>query len=265
MEKSLHLLDSSAKHRVWAVSIVLLLSILPTSGCSTRAGWQYEPSLARQSAVHLPVDLAVDHFDDQRQTTNERYFWACVIPLVPDCTSDYHRPENANGFLTEAAYNFRPDDDLAEATAKELARTGIFRDVFLTERKADPGAPLLMRGTITNTDWYGAEYSYLLGPYGSLPWLFGLPIGSARNSLELKLELVQVSDRRVLWSYKIHQTYQTTEGIYYNYATDFGYPQMFKAGIERAAASLQSYVESQPPHFWEGVVGASRKTGAAVN
>ena len=231
--------------------MVVLLSGISLAGCSTRAGWQYHPGLQHQQSANLPISLAVTRFDDQRPTDNNRYFWVCVIPLVPYCESHYARPENANGFLTEAAYNFRPESDLAEATAQELRRTGMFRDVFVTDRTVDPGTPLVLRGTITNTQWDGTRYPYLLGPYMAIPWVFGLPLGSTQNTLSLKLELAEVSSGRVLWTDQINQTYGRTEGLYYNYATDFGYPVMFGEGIKGAAASLQNFLARQPAHFWE--------------
>jgi len=127
-----------------AVALGLLLA-----GCSTKAGWEYQPSAIRVAATPLPVTVAVEHFQDQRGTENSRYFWVCVIPLVPYCTSDYKRPENANGFLTEASYNFRPSDDLAQATSAELRQAGLFREVYVTDRTSDPNAQLAIRGNIT--------------------------------------------------------------------------------------------------------------------
>jgi hypothetical protein len=219
------------------------------AGCSTRAGWQYEPSATRIGTT-VPATVAVEHFQDQRGTENSRYFWLCGIPLVPYCTASYKRPENANGFLTEAAYNFRPSDDLAQATALELTKAALFHEVYLTDRMSDPNAQLLIRGNIINTDWDGTAYGYLVGPYAALFWVLGLPMGSVEDTLSLKLDLVDNSNGAVLWSHEIHQTYNKTEGLYYNYAEDFGYPQMFHDGIAPAIASLESFVASQPPAFW---------------
>jgi hypothetical protein len=203
------------------------------------------------ATTRVPATLAVEHFQDQRGTENKRYFFLCALPLVPYCTATYHRPENANGFLTEGAYNFRPSDDLAQAAVTELRQAQIFRDAYLTDRTADPNSQLLLRGTIINTDWDGSEYSYMLGPYSSLLWLLGLPLGSVHDTLALRLELVETASGRVLWTTDINQTYDKTEGFYHNFAEDFGYPQMFRDGIAPAIASLESYIASQPPGFWD--------------
>jgi hypothetical protein len=230
--------------------IVVALGLL-LAGCSTKAGWEYQPSATRVAATALPVTVAVEHFQDQRGTENSRYFWLCAIPLVPYCNADYKRPENANGFLTEAAYNFRPSDDLAQATTAELRQSGLFRDVYVTDRISDPNAQLVIRGNITSTDWDGSAYSYLIGPYAGLFYILGLPIGTAQNTLSLNLQLVDNSNGTVLWTHAISQSYEKTEGFYYNYAEDFGYPQMFHEGIAPAIASLQNFIASQPPNTWD--------------
>lgn len=239
---------SHLTHRIVAAGLSAVC--IAMAGCVSNAGWQYTGSQQSRAATQLPVDLAVERFEDKRETGNSQYFWVCIIPLVPYCTADYHRPDTANGFITAGAYAFRPSEDLAQAAASEIRGTEMFRDVFVTDRKADPGAPLVMRGTIYNTNWDGTRYGYLLGPYGPLLWLFGLPVGSAQNTLTLRLELAESSSGRVLWTADINKNYEQTEGIYYNYGTDFGYPQMFRDGMTDAVKSMESYIASQPPNFW---------------
>jgi hypothetical protein len=133
------------------------------------------------------LNVAGAHFTDQRGSENSTYFWLCVIPLVAYCTADYQRPDTANGFLGAAAYNFRPSDDLAEATATELRQTQVFNDGYVTNRDQDPGAPLMLLGTVIDKGWNGTNYSYLLGPYGSLLWIFGAPVGAVQDTLKLQV------------------------------------------------------------------------------
>ncbi len=246
-------MDRSKRGASFLIALALGLQL---AGCSTRAGWLYQPSASKVASAPVPVTVAVEHFQDQRGTENSRYFWLCAIPLVPYCSATYHRPENANGFLTEAAYNFRPSDDLAQATASELIQAGIFREVYVTDRAADPNAQLLIRGNIISTDWDGTAYGYLVGPYAGLFYVLGLPMGSVQDTLSLRLELVDNSNAQVLWYHDISQSYEKTEGLYYNYAEDFGYPQMFRDGIAPAIASLQSFVASRPPGSWEHMQSA---------
>jgi hypothetical protein len=126
----------------------------------------------------------------------------------------------------------------------------------VTDRPADPNANLLLRGNIINTDWDGTAYSYLVGPYAGLFYVLGLPMGSVQDTLSLKLELVNNANGHVLWTDEISQNYEKTEGLYYNYAEDFGYPQMFSDGIKPAIASLQSFVAAQPASFWQQMQAA---------
>lgn len=238
---------------------VLLLGTIVTAlaGCASNAGWSYRPNAPQLTAAHVPLTVAVERFKDQRGDENSTYMWLCIIPLVPYCTAAYERPDTANRFLTVGAYNFRPDADFADAAALELKQDDIFRDVFVTGREMDPAAQLILRGTIINTNWDGTGYSYLLGPYGSLLWLFGAPIGTADNTLNVRLELVQQSNGAVLWTDEINQSYSKTEGIYYNYSMDFGYPQMFREGMRQAVASLEQYVSNQPQSFWLAMIATA--------
>jgi hypothetical protein len=91
------------------------------------------------------------------------------------------------------------------------------------------------------------------------------PIGSVENTLKLRLELIDPVGGRVLWTDEVYQSYAITEGAYYNFGQDFGYPQMFRDGMKSAEASLETFVASQPPSFWEQLEHSPRsaRTGAA--
>jgi hypothetical protein len=248
-------MSSGARGVTAAIAAAFLMGL---SGCVSNAGWHYVPNRPAVVGKRLPLTLAVKTFQDDRAQGNSTYAWACVIPLVPYCSIDYNRPDTANGFLTAAAYNFRPDSDLASAAAEEMRGTGLFRDVYVTQRSNDPGAQLILRGKITDTAWRGTLYAYLLGPYHALPWLLGLPAGSVDDTLALDLRLVQQSNGKILWTYTITRHYTKTEGIYYNYGEDFGYPEMFRDGMKQATASLVQYITSQPAGFW-GAMALGRR------
>jgi hypothetical protein len=188
-------------------AILLFACGLAMAGCVSHAGWHYTPNEALIAPTHLPLTLAVQRFEDKRGDQNSTYFWLCLIPLVPYCTADYNRPDAANGFLSAGAYNFRPSADLSDAAATELRQSQLFHDVFVTDRSNDPGAQLTLRGSVLDTDWHGAIYSYLLGPYLTLPWLLGLPTGSVNDTLKLELQLVQPSNGAVLWTYSLSGDY----------------------------------------------------------
>jgi hypothetical protein len=53
-----------------------------------------------------------------------------------------------------------------------------------------------------------------------------------------------------LWTTDIDQSYEKRIGIYYNWGTDFGYPQMFRDGIQPAIASREAFAREQPLTVW---------------
>jgi hypothetical protein len=220
------------------------------SGCVSNAGWEYRPNPAEPAGVSVPLAVAVPHFQDDRPEQNSTHFFLCLIPAVPYCKASYHRPDTANGFHTVNSYNFRPSEDLAEAAASELRQTGMFREVYVTDRSQDPSAQLVLRGTIMNTDWDGTRYTYGLAGDGQVLWLLGLPLGTVDDHLSVGLDLVEERSGTVLWHYDLSREYQKTEGLYYNYGEDFGYAKMFREGMKDAMASLENYVRSQPAGFW---------------
>ncbi|HEY6417730.1 MAG TPA: hypothetical protein VIX59_01900 [Candidatus Binataceae bacterium] len=252
-----------SKHKVaFAAMLALALAL---QGCVSNAGWNYTPNPPQLAPMQVPVNLAVEQFQDQRGKENSTYRWLCLIPLVPYCEANYDRPDTANGFLTASSYNFRAGADLADATATELRQTNLFPHVSVISVGADPGQQLLLRGAVMNTEWHGTVYSYMLGPYGGLLWIFGLPVGAVHNTLKLKLELVDPASGRVLWSDDVNQDYAKTVGYYYNFGQDFGYPQMFSDGIRSAVASLETYVSSQPPGMWLQLEHSPRAIGAPAS
>ncbi len=249
--------------RLSRLVIPALVFAITLSGCLANVGWRYDPNQAIPSPTHLPLTLAVEHFQDQRATANSSYFMLCLMPVIPYCTADYNRPEaNNNGFITVLAYNFRPDADLAEATATELRRTAMFHDVYVTDGSADPKAELILRGSITETRWQGTVYNYLLGVYRYALYFLALPMGAVKNTLRLQLRLVRRSNGQVLWTYNINQTYTKTEALYYNFGQDFGYPEMLRAGIKPAIESLQQFIASQPASYWDAMTPAGTATHA---
>src|SRR5438105_2350374 len=150
--------------------------MLALSGCVSNAGWIYRANPAERAPVSLPLTLAINEFQDVRAEENKTYFFWCMIPAVPYCTAHYHRPDTANQFNTVGTYSFRPSEDLARASADEIRQTGLFREVYVSQRASPPEAQLILRGTIENTDWNGIHYTYGLGGDGQALWLLGAPL-----------------------------------------------------------------------------------------
>lgn len=232
----------------YAVAMALVLS-----GCVSRAGWEYRPNPPAPVGKSYPVVLAVQTFKDDRPDANSTYLWLCMLPLVPFCTAEYDRPESANGFLTMSAYDFRPQTDLANAAASEMRNSGLFRDVYVTDRAVEPAAQLMLRGVIKNTSWRGSHYAYMLGPDMGMLYPTGLPIGSVDATLSVDLSLVEQDNGRVLWTYRVAGEYKITETYYHDFSKDFGYSKIFRNGMKGAIASLREYMASQPASFWSAM------------
>lgn len=241
------------KHLRWPTVLYAATLAMTVSGCVARAGWQYLPNPAPPAGKSLPVVLAVRTFKDDRPDANHTYLWLCMLPLVPYCTADYDRPDSANGFLTMSAYDFRPATDLANAAASEMRNSGLFRDVYVTDRSVEPEAQLMLRGVIHDTNWQGTRYAYMLGPYQGLLYATGLPIGSVDDTLTLDLQLVEQANKRVLWTYTVNGESKITESYYKHFSDDFSYPQIFRDGMKGAVESLRAYVNSQPESFWSSM------------
>lgn len=249
--------------RLLRIVILALVFAATISGCIDLASWRYTPNSATPSSIHVPLTLAVEYFKDQRGDRKYNHMWLCAIPAILLCTAEYDRPDANNGFLTVLTYNFRPSDDLANAVATELRQATIFREVDVTEKSLGPGAQLVLRGVIENTEWRGEGYAYLLGLSRGLPILLGLPAGSVYNTLKLHLELLKQSNQQVLWRYDIEEHYSKTEGMYYNLGRDFDYPEMLREGIKPAIESLRQFIASQPASYWDAMAPAGTATHAA--
>lgn len=236
----------------------LALLILALSGCAShQRSWLYEPNSAERSAVSLPLVLAVNNFKDERQTSNWTYLIACAVPAVPYCDTTFHRPERMRAFLSASGYSFNPSTDLAASAAEEIRRAQVFRAVYVSDEPAPKEAQLILRGEIFSTDWDSTVYTYGLSNEGELLWVFGAPIGTFTNTLEVNLILLQASNQRILWQYQVKERAKATEGYYHNYGGDFVYPKLFREGMKGAVGSLEEYVASQPRDFWLGMLPPS--------
>jgi hypothetical protein len=228
--------------------IFVLIGTLLT-GCAAQERWTYEPNRAQAAPISTHLVLAVSPFADAREQDNPSHFFLCLLPAVPYCTATYHRPDDAFDFHTAGSYDFHPSHDLARAAAQEIRQSRLFRDVQVSDFSLPPDAQLILRGTILNTDWNGTRFTYGLAGDGQALWLLGLPVGTASNTLRVKLELVEEATNRVLWTYTIEGSSKTTEGLYYG--RDFDYPRIFRDGMKDAVISLAQFVAGKPSEFWE--------------
>ncbi len=81
----------------------------------------------------------------------------------------------------------------------ELHAANLFREVFFTEREHEPEIDLILQGHVDEFRYEGKIISYGLLAYAPYLWLFGLPMGHARNSLQIGLELKGAESGEVVW------------------------------------------------------------------
>jgi hypothetical protein len=240
--------------RLFRLQLALACIVALTAGCSSRAAFSYRPSpvvAAPGPPLPLPVKVAVVPFRDLRGDDNTDATLVYLVPLAPFGWQNYDRPDAANGFITYAAYNFRPSEDFARATADELKQNGFFSEVFVTDREREPGVDLVLTGEIRKSTYEGKLISYGLSVEGPLLWIFGLPAGTVANDEQISLTLKRAGDGTVVWSHQISGRWSKTIGLYYNWGADFdGFPQILQTGLHDGMKQLDALVRKQPASFW---------------
>ena len=234
--------------RGFAVSLLWVLTL----GCASSGAWKYEP-VSQQLAPHplAASRVAVLPFEDRRPQGNSDKKLLYLIPLVPWGSFEYNQIEAGSGFLTHAAYQIRPAEDLAKAVVAELAKANLFQEIFYTEREQEPGVDYFLKGGVDEFRYDGRLYSYGFSAYAPYFWLFGLPAGRTKNSLDVSLELRRAGDGEVLWrSHPDRMERSLTSGLYYNWGKEFeSYPQMMQEAARQWVEELSSYVRQNPVAF----------------
>jgi hypothetical protein len=191
---------------------------------------------------------AVLPFEDRRPEGNSNKVLLYLIPLVPFGSLEYNQIEGGGAFLTHAAYQVRPREDLAKALVADLEAAELFTEVFYTERQAEPGVDYFLKGYVDEFLYKGKIISYGLSVYGPALWFLGLPAGHTTNSLSVSLELVRASDNEVLWrSETVRDERSVTMGLYYNWGKEFdAYPRMMQEAVTSWISEVSALLRSQP-------------------
>ena len=158
----------------------------------------------------------------------------------------YSAPESNNLKLTNAVINltssialqFKPQEDLAKAAAEELNASGLFKEVFFTQRSSE--GELILRGMIKSTRYWGKMLSYGLSVCGPVLWLIGLPVGTVHNELVIDLTLEEQRTGESLWSKTYTMAYHKSPFWLYKMPRDFAYDNLFKDIMQECIRSLES-------------------------
>lgn len=188
-------------------------------------------------------------FADARTNENNNRFLMYLIPLVPFGWADFQTPEGGQQHLTSGLWLWRPNEDLAKATAEELNASRIFKEVFFSNRATD--GDLVLLGTIHSTRYRASLYSYGLSAYGAYLWIIAFPVGKAKNELELTFTLKDSRSGETLWD-RTYREEQAQTSILYNLRPDFMYPDLLKKILMKVVQDLGAETPSlkaklQPP------------------
>ncbi|HEY6011037.1 MAG TPA: hypothetical protein VIX18_06155 [Nitrospirota bacterium] len=208
-----------------------VLSIFVT-GCTLSRTWQYPPDppgtlLNVKAAKALPSKVVVRPFRDLRGEKVEQESWKVAIPFYPYAADAYDRPETAKATEGGPAIKMNPSQDFARAVADELRNAGLFSSVTYAEGSGSDGADFVLNGTIRSTYGRRALTTYMLGPFGTILWILGAPMGNASSVVEMDVQLTPAnSSARSVWQYTMQFKAERLIGIYYgrqesleNYAT----------------------------------------------
>ena len=222
-------------------SIAFIVLILSCAGCATQRGWRYSADAEKHRTPLINKTVAVTPFKDARPDKNNNALMMYLVPIVPVGWCDYSTPEGGSMKLNSSpVWLFRPTEDLAKAAAEELQASGIFKEVFYTQRGSDGDLEFL--GTVNSTRYSGTVISYGLSAYGPLLWLFGLPCGSVENDLAVEFRIVDHSNNR-LWSNKYTRSYKKSPIFIYSLPSDFQYDSLYKEIMVQAVGDLEGELE----------------------
>jgi len=228
------------------------------AGCETVRSntWSYKPGPLVSRAPLIDKSLNVLPFDDFRENRNVNHLLLCLIPLVPYGSVDYRTPETMRMYINSMSdtgetalmgtgggrWVFRPSEDLARAVAAEIDHAGIVREAFLGRRPSE--GDLVLRGEVISTRYSGKGYLYGLSLAGMLVPLFGAPISSVHNELELRLALTRQGSRRPIWTATVREQKNARSRIFHS-EPDFFYEDLLRTGLRKAIPSLEMALTAQ--------------------
>jgi hypothetical protein len=225
-------------------AVVFVGVVMMLTGCATQQAWKYsaEPQATGPAIVNKTV--SVPPFADRRENKNENSAAMYMIPLMPFGWQDLQTPEGLPMHMTSAQWLWRPNEDIAKATAEEVQASGIFKEAFFTARPSE--GQLVLQGTINSTRYKSSIYSYLLSVEGPLLWLIGFPATHVINELDLSFALKEGVTGKVLWEKSYKRNHDKVSWIY-AMQSDFPYSELLKSIMMEATADMRTAMKALPP------------------
>jgi hypothetical protein len=112
----------------------------------SQKAWLYSVEEESREAPILNRPVAVPPFSDRRANQNSNLALLYMVPLMPFGWQNFEAPEGSPMHITSGLWLWRPNEDLAKASAQELEASHIFKEAFFTNRKSE--GDLVLEGTI---------------------------------------------------------------------------------------------------------------------
>lgn len=216
---------------------LIIIFLLLLSGCATQKQWQYSSERESTNRVLIDKTVAIPPLIDQRSPENSNKLLMYMLPIMPFGWQELNVPEGFQGHVTSAAWLWKPNEDLAKATAEEISKSHLFKDAFFTNRASD--GELILEGEIKSTKYNGKILSYGLSVYGPMLWFIGLPAGTFSNELILDFKLKEINSSITLWSKQYKNSISNTAWLYHM-PSDFEYSDMLKKTLLQVVKDIQS-------------------------
>ena len=219
------------------LSLLVILSFVTilSTGCSTHVAYTYPLDRRIQVIDNSPPDvkIAVLPAQDYRGTKNKSaaLFFASV-PLFPYGWMKYERPEAATTFVSIGEFDMEFKEDIAKSVAEHFQEAGVAKRVFFDYGGLVDTADYKLQITVYECLYNGKVFSYLVGPFRGILWMFGLPIGSSSVTLNMELKL-EDKNGDIVWDKEIDERWGKAVGIFYGQGRD----------MEGLARSLQQALE----------------------
>lgn len=223
--------------------LLLIVCCFLLNGCITQRGWRYtaENKISRSPLINKTV--AVIPFQDSLPDKNSNAMLVYLIPLVPAGWCEYSTPESTTMKMNSSGtWQFRPTEDFAKAAAEELQASGLFKEVFFTQRESE--GDLVLRGKIASTNYIGTIRSYGFSVYGPCLWFFGFPAGRVENEVAVELNLMDHNNIS-LWSNSYKREYKKPNVFLYSLPSDFQYDTLYKEIMLQAVKDMEDKFQVQ--------------------
>ena len=200
---------------------VLLMASLIMGGCLGSREWTYPPPpdktyLEVSTSQKIQANLVVVPLEDKRGNGVKEEYWKAAVPLVPHGVTAYDRPETIPNPERVDDVDFDPPRDFMRALVEEVKRSDLFSSVTYAESPDSASGDVVLRGQLHSTRWERRITTYLFGPFGTMFWMLGLPMGNTTTEVSLDMQLTPSGEpANVLWSFAMEFEGREVDGLYY--------------------------------------------------